>query len=205
MQLAPFKLKFFLTIIISIFIFPQYLLSSQFGLNMGETKEDISNKGVSLKDDGNYWYTTEELPKGNSKLTKYDLLITPKSGLCRIISHTDILYSNSFGDQLINEFEFFEKALTKKYGTNKKYDFVKRNSIWNDSQYWMMGLLKEERYLEAYWTNDVGSNLPQKNIKNISVRTFATSTEEGYISLNYEFLNIDACSIEYKESQTDNI
>ena len=69
----------------------------------------------------------------------------------------------------------------------------------------MMGLLKEERYLEAYWTNDVGSNLPQKNIKNISVRTFATSTEEGYISLNYEFLNIDACSSEYKEGQTDNI
>ena len=86
---------------------------------MGETKKDISNKGVSLKDDGNYWYTTEELPKGNSKLTKYDLLITPKAGLCRITSFTDIMYSNSFGDQLINEFEFFEKALTKKYGTNK--------------------------------------------------------------------------------------
>ena len=91
---------------------------------MGETKKDISNKGVSLKDDGNYWYTTEELPKGNSKLTKYDLLITPKSGLCRILSHTDIMYSNSFGNQLKSEFEFFEKALTKKYGDNEKYDFV---------------------------------------------------------------------------------
>ena len=80
---------------------------------MGETKNDISNKGVFLKDLGNYWYTTDELPKGNYKLTKYDLLITPKSGLCRIISYTDIMYSNSFGDQLKNEFEFFEKALIK--------------------------------------------------------------------------------------------
>ena len=172
---------------------------------MGETKKDISNKGVSLKDNGNYWYTTEELPKGNSKLTKYDLLITPKAGLCRIISHTDIMYSNSFGDQLKSEFEFFEKALTKKYGDNKKYDFVKKDSIWNDTKYWMMGLLKKERYYEAFWTNDVGSNLPLNNIKNISVSTYVTSTEKGYIALNYEFLNINECSDEYKESQTDNI
>ena len=205
MQLSPFKLKFFLTIIISIFIFPQYLLSSQFGLNMGETKKDISNKGVSLKDNGNYWYTTEKLPKGNSKLTKYDLLITPKAGLCRIISHTDIMYSNSFGNQLKSEFEFFEKALTKKYGDNEKYDFVKRDSIWNDTQYWMMGLLKEERYLTVFWDKKGGSNLPQNNIKSISVRARATSSDEGYIVVNYEFLNVNVCMSEYKESSTDNI
>ena len=86
---------------------------------MGESKEDISNKGVSLKDDGNYWYITEEVPKGNSKLTKYDLLITPKSGLCKIVSYTDTMYSNSFGGQIISEFEFFEKALTKNMVTIK--------------------------------------------------------------------------------------
>ena len=172
---------------------------------MGETKKDISNKGVSLKDDGNYWYTTEELPKGNSKLTKYDLLITPKSGLCRILSHTDIMYSNSFGNQLKSEFEFFEKALTKKYGDNEKYDFVKRDSIWNDTNYWMMGLLKKSRYLTAFWSKKNGSNLPQNNIKNISVNTIATSNDEGYISLNYEFLNIDECASENEESLTDNI
>ena len=180
-------------------------MSSQFGLNMGETKEDISNKGVSLKDDGNYWYTTEELPKGNSKLTKYDLLITPKSGLCRILSHTDIMYSNSFGNQLKSEFEFFEKALTKKYGDNEKYDFVKTDSIWDDTKYWMMGLLKKERYLTAFWSKKNGSNLPQNNIKNISVNTIATSSEKGYISLNYEFLNINECASENEESLTDNI
>jgi len=172
---------------------------------MGETKKDISNKGVSLKDDGNYWYTTEELPKGNSKLTKYDLLITPKSGLCRILSHTDIMYSNSFGNQLKSEFEFFEKALTKKYGDNEKYDFVQSGSIWNDTQYWMMGLLKKERYLTAFWNKEIGSNLPQNNIKNISVNTIATSSEEGYISLNYEFLNINEYASENEESSTDNI
>ena len=205
MQLAPFKLKFFLTIIISIFIFPQYLLSSQFGLNMGETKEDISNKGVSLKDDGNYWYTTKDLPKGNSKLTKYDLLITPKSGLCKIYSYTDVIYSNSFGNQLKSEFEFFEKALTKKYGDNEKYDFVQSGSIWNDTQYWMMGLLKKERYLTAFWSKKNGSNLPQNNIKNITVNASATSNDEGYIYIAYEFLNIKECMSEYKESQTENI
>ena len=172
---------------------------------MGETKKDISNKGVYLKDIGNYWYTTEELPKGNFKLTKYDLLITPKAGLCRITSFTDIMYSNSFGDQLISEFKFFEEALTKKYGANKKYDFVKRDSIWNDTQYWMMGLLKEERFLTVFWNKKDGSNLPQNNIKSISVRARATSSDAGYIVVNYEFLNVNECKSEYKESKTDNI
>ena len=172
---------------------------------MGETKEDISNKGVSLKDDGNYWYTTEEVPKGNSKLTKYDLLITPKSGLCKIVSYTDTMYSNSFGGQIISEFEFFEKALTKKYGQNQKYDFVQRGSIWNDTQYWMMGLFKKERYLQAFWNKKSGSNLPQNNLMNVSVNASATSNDEGYIYLIYEFLNIDECISEYKESSTDNI
>ena len=144
-------------LIAGLLISPSAGYADQFGLKMGETKKDISNKGVSLKDDGNYWYTTEELPKGNSKLTKYDLLITPKSGLCKISSYTDILYSNSFGDQLISEFEFFEKALTKKYGINKKFDFVRSDSIWKDTQYWMMGLLKKERYLTAFWDKENGS------------------------------------------------
>ena len=117
---------------------------------MGETKEDISNKGVTLKDDGNYWYTTKDLPKGNFKLTQYNLLITPKAGLCRIYGFTDTIYSNSFGNQLINEFEFFENALTKKYGNNEKYDFVRKDSIWNDTQDWMMGLLKKRKIPSSF-------------------------------------------------------
>jgi len=172
---------------------------------MGETKKDISNKGVTLKDDGNYWYTTKDLPKGNSKLTEYDLLITPKSGLCKIVGYTDTIYSNSFGNQLISEFEFFENALTKKYGSNEKYDFAQRDSIWNNTQYWMMGLLKKERYLQAFWNKESGSNLPQNNIKNITVKATATRSDEGYISLGYEFLNIKECMSEYRESSTDNL
>ena len=31
----------------------------------------------------------------------------------------------------------------------------------------MMGLFKKERYYDAFWANDIGSNLPQNNIKHI--------------------------------------
>ena len=77
--------------------------------------------------------------------------------------------------------------------------------MWNDTKYWMMGLFKKERYYDAFWSNDIGSNLPQNNIKHISVRTYVISTEQGYIGLNYEFLNINECSNEYEKSRTDNI
>ena len=170
---------------------------------MGETKKDISNKGITLKDDGNYWYTTKDLPKGNSKLTEYDLLITPKSGLCKIVGYTDTIYSNSFGNQLISEFEFFENALNKKYGNGEKYDFVKSGSIWDEEKYWMMGLYQKERYLTSIW-NKEKDNLPI-HLNYIALDTHARTTGEGVVTLNYEFINTDKCYEEQDAADTDNL
>ena len=73
------------------------------------------------------------------------------------------------------------------------------------SHYDMMGIFKKERYLQAFCNKESGSNLTQNNLKNVSVNASATRNDEGYIYLVYEFLNIDECISEYKESSTDNI
>ena len=195
-----FKILFPILIFIS---FPIEALSGQFGLEVGESIESIRGKGITLKNDGGFWYVTNKLPKSNSQIDNYSLLITPVSGLCRIVGNTERIKTNSFGDQVKSKFEFFETALNKKYGISKKYDFVREGSLWQDDQYWMMGILKRERYLRAAWRKD-DNNLPS-DIRAIVLSTHAIETDEGVISLNYEFFNVDKCREEKNKADTDNL
>ncbi len=195
--------KFLIFIFIAI-LFPLEILSGQFGLEVGETKKSITNKGVILKDDDNYWYYTNNLPKGNPKFNEYGLIIAPKSGLCKIVAYTDKIYTNSFGTELKSEFNFFATALENKYGNNKKYDFLSSGSIWSDHNYWTMGLLKKERYLAYMWNKEFGSNLPSY-INYLSVQAKATRSDQGYIIVIYEFSNTDQCFKEQDELQTQNL
>ena len=59
-------LKFILFVFLTISI-PLQVLSGQFELEVGDTKESIISKGVRLENDSGYWYYTEKLPKGNSQ------------------------------------------------------------------------------------------------------------------------------------------
>ena len=195
-------LRFIFPILIAI-SFPLEVLSGQFGLEVGETKESIQKKGVRLIEGESYWYRTNKLPKGNSQLNNYSLLITPISGLCRIVGRTESIETNSFGTQLISKFEFFETALNKKYGKGKKYDFVKSGSIWDDEKYWMMGLYQKERYLTSIWDKEK-DNLPN-HLNYIALDTHARTTGEGVISLNYEFINTAKCYEEQDAADTDNL
>ena len=195
-------LRFIFPILIAI-SFPLEVLSGQFGLEVGETKESIQKKGVRLIEGESYWYRTNKLPKGNSQLNNYSLLITPISGLCRIVGRTVSIETNSFGTQLISKFEFFETALNKKYGKGEKYDFVKSGSIWDDEKYWMMGLYQKERYLTSIWDKEK-DNLPN-HLNYIALDTHARTTGEGVISLNYEFINTAKCYEEQDAADTDNL
>ena len=191
--------------LILVSIFPLKVLSGQqFGLEIGETKKSVTSKGVILEDTGGYWYFTNKLPNGNPKFKEYGLIITPKSGLCKIVAYTDYIYSNSFGTELKSEFNFFATALENKYGNSEKYDFLSSGSIWKGNNYWMMGLLKKERYLQNVWSKKYGSNLPNY-INFLSVKAMATSSDEGSIIVSYEFSNNDECFKEQDELQTQNL
>ena len=196
-------LKFILFVFLTISM-PLQVLSGQFGLEVGDTKEFIISKGVRLENDSCYWYYTEKLPKGNSQLDNYSLLITPLSGLCRIVGRTPEIQTNSFGSQLISKFEFFETALNNKYGKSEKFNFVRSGSIWNDEKYWMMGLLKKERYLTAGWHRENKNKLPNY-LNYILLDTHANGIETGVISLNYEFSNTEDCFKEEDAADAENL
>ena len=194
----------FLIPICFVIIFPLEAFSNQFGLELGDATTSIRNKGVILKNDGGYWYRTNKLPKGNPNFNRYDLLITPVTGLCKIVAYTENISTNSFGSELKSKFDFFATALEEKYGDSKKYDFLSSGSIWSNENDWMMGLLKKERYLVNFWTKEQGSNLPS-HINILSVKAKALRNDEGYIVVVYEFSNTNECFKERDKLETQNL
>lgn len=172
-------------------------IAGPLGLDMGMSYEDLL-KSVKLKQVKPFLYSTASLPKGHSDFNDYRLLITPKHGLCKVIAWSKPIPTNVYGDGLRDKFEKLESAVSQKYGSGKKYDFLRSGSIWNESRDWMMGLQKDERTLTAYWTNDM-SELPD-NINAIALTAHALHTEVGLIELGYEFKNSSEC-IDWMKSQ----
>ena len=196
--------KFLIPIFIAI-SFPLEVLSGQFGLEMGDTKRDLEKKGVKLIDVGDYFFMTYKVPKGNSNLKMYSLMITPNNGLCKIMTATEDLPTNDFGTSIKNKFKFFENLLSKKYGENRKSDYVASGSIWNKEKYWTMGLLKKERVLRTEWNSRYGSKLPQNDINNIVLRAGATDVSTGLIAIQYRFSNYSDCNKELESVQSDSL
>ncbi|MDQ8869225.1 hypothetical protein RFI05_18510 [Acinetobacter baumannii] len=97
-----------------------------------------------------------------------------------------------------SEFDSVKGGLTAKYGApNGDYNFLRSKSIWNQPNEWMMGLYKEERTLAATWEPE-----EPNGVKNIILKAKAKSTNEGYITVAYEFFNTESC---YKEQKVKDI
>ncbi len=108
----------------------------------------------------------------------------------------------TYGNEIQKNFQNLVTALTQKYGiSDNNFDFLRYGSIWNEQKDWMMGLLKKERTLYTSWDN---KNLPD-SLMSISVNTTALSTSKGWITLSYEFKNLDACFEVLKSQKNSNL
>lgn len=170
------------------------LFGGPFGLEKGMKLHQIDKKAKKISEN----YYEVNVPKPNSDFESYKVIVDPKLGLLKVVAIGKTVRANDFGDQLRNEFERYENKLIISYGKNKKFDFLKAESIWDDSRYFMMGLYKEERYLSAYWSEEYGSTL-KDSINIISLQADALNTSEGYLRLGYQFDGFK----EYSESQAN--
>lgn len=170
------------------------------GLDMGMSFKAL-NMQLKLKKEGKYTYSAKSLPKGHSEFDEYRLLISPKHGLCKLSAFKDVSTS-VYGTELHSEFEHLERTLTSKYGQGKKFDFLRNGSIWKEPRDWMMGLLKDERFLMTVW--ELGERELPDNITSIKLKVFALSTDTAMIELGYEFKNSNDCH-DWLSAQEDSV
>lgn len=168
-------------------------IAGPLGLNKGMTLEELKKQGAFISGNEPFVYTAKTIASGHPDFELYSVLLTPEQGLCKIQAAGKNIDTSSFGSELQEKHRELVGALSKKYGApSNEFNYLKAGSIWNEPQDWMMGLLKKERNLDAYWTKSDKSNLSD-SLEAVSVNTQALSGSKGYIRLSYDFDNIGAC------------
>mgnify|MGYP000855582682 CR=1 FL=1 len=170
-------------------------LSAPFGIEMGMSIEDV-DKNASLNDSGKLYDVKP--PKPHSLFEHYTIEATKQHGVCASKGLSKDIDTSVYGTELKSKYSELKAALSSKYGEPyKSFDFLKHGSLWSESNYWMISLLKKERRLASFWVK----NLPD-GMTVIMLTTHAISTNKGVLSLSTEFKNRDQC--QKVINQTDN-
>lgn len=181
------------------------VIAGPLGLSKGMTLQELKKQGTFAPSNEPFIYTAKKIANGHPDFESYTVIVTPEQGLCKMQALSKDIETSSFGTELESKYQTLTNALSEKYGTpTKNYDFLRAGSIWKDSQDWMMGLLKKERTLTAFWINEGNTNFPD-SIKSIKVETVALSGSKGYIILGYEFDNLSECMATLKAKQNSNL
>lgn len=196
--------KFIRLVILLCMSAPLAVQAGPFGLDKGMSLEEVRRHGNFIAERDSFWYRTTSIRHGHDNFEGYSALIVPGFGLCKVLGIGKDINSNAFGDQVRATFQDLAAALTQKYGPpTNQYDFVKAGSIWNDPNDFMMGLVKEERVLSAYWIGK-GSSLPDR-LQAISITARANTSSKGYVNISYEFDNANACLERSKARNNSNL
>lgn len=178
-----------------------------FGLESGLTKKNIEDMiGKELKPFENVpnLYTSQSLPKKNADFEAYGLLISPKSGLCEIRALGISIDTDSYGLALQSKYKELLDSLSSIYGRPEKNDLLLSGSIWKEPQDWMMALNKKERFLSAQWKGTLTAPF-KNNLVSVSMEARANNSSKGYIYLQYDFNNIDACNSEIEDAKKSSL
>ena len=164
-----------------------------FGFTVSLSKEDIEKLlGTALKEvDGqSHLFYAQSAPRPHPRFKAYALRVLPQSGLCEIRAVGADVSTSSHGTQLRAAFADLRDTL------------LLTGSIWNDPEDWMMGLLKNERYLQAAWDSESNASL-KNEIEDIILGARARSRDTGYLMLQYKFTNHARCTAEAKRLEQD--
>lgn len=168
-------------------------IAGPLGLNKGMTLNELKKQGAFVSGSQQFVYTAKTITSGHPDFESYTVILTPEQGLCKIQAVSKGIDTSSFGNELQEKYRELVGALSKKYGApGKDFDILRAGSIWKEPQYWMMGLLKKERNLDAFWSKPENNDLPD-SLGSVALNTYALSGSKGFIKLIYDFDNIDAC------------
>ena len=172
-------------------LFPIFIFAGPFGFDIGNKLSDYPNVEFTKTDKAS-WYIAENVPTPNKLMTVYAVRATENSGICFIKAMSKTIKTSKYGTELNTQYENVRKSLANKYKFDfreEKTNFLMSGSLWDDPQYYMMGLLKEERFKFSKFVAKDSAN----KIQSIFLGQNAESTESGYLALEYSGKNEQDC------------
>jgi hypothetical protein len=162
-----------------------------FGLRMGMTLQEIRAAGGNPEEtDIQGRYKLTKVPKPHSDFDIFYITVAPKTGLIDITAAGKLISTSAYGTELKSQFENMVQRLSAIYGKATTFDFLRVGSIWNEPNDWMMGLLKKERRLTAFWSRKEDSSMSD-DIGTIMLDTVALSHEKGCLRLGYQSIDFE--------------
>jgi hypothetical protein len=170
-----------------------------FGIYKGMTKAELERVAkVTSAEPGLYHLT--RVPSPHSSFESYSVALTATLGVCKVFATSALISTNNFGTQLRSRFDDIAEAIEAKYGRGVHADYLRSGSLWEESRYWMMGLLEKDRTLSGGWQGTAAAPLPD-GISAIALEALAASTDEGALCLTYDFDNIKPCIAEINKKK----
>ncbi|MCD0156303.1 hypothetical protein [Deinococcus sp. 6GRE01] len=173
-----------------------------FGIKPGTSIDQLIKMGATPSSTPGY-YRINKVPTPNSAFEFYTIKASPKQGVCRISGVGVTIKNDPPGSSTRNSFNSLKAALVSKYGSSEDFDFIDSNSIWKNSNDWMMSIKEEDRYLTSFWKPGDSKGLPEGYA--IMLNASALNSTDGWVSLAYEFPNMKACTAEINLNKGDGL
>lgn len=176
---------------LSAFIFPSLIFGGPFGFDIEKNLVDYPSVEFTKQEEKS-WYIAKNVPTPNKLMELYVVRATESSGICFIKGVSKTIKTSKYGTELNTQYENVRSSLVEKYKPNykeKKTNFLQSGSLWDESQYYMMGLLKKDRFKFSKFTARDQTN----QIQDIFILQSALGTESGYISIEYYGKNVGDC------------
>ena len=191
-----------------------------FGLAMGMSKDEIETAiGVPLQPNrlgAPFHFNTPLVPRPFDGAEDYLLLVLPEAGLCRISMSGENVSTDGYGLELRAAYRRLRDLVAGVYGEYGEVDFLFDGSIWDEPEYWMRSLERDERRLSARWSapgccgpssgpppppgGTAGGPTMRNNVGQVVISAHALSGDTGFLTLSYWFENDDACTAELDQA-----
>jgi hypothetical protein len=164
-----------------------------FGTDAGMTLDRLRELGTVTETKARNIYKIEDLKDGHPEFESYLVHVSSAVGLCSVQAVGFTVENDSTGEELKRKFQSLAIALTEKYGdaTKKEHDFLEQGSNSDMPVHWMFALTRKERRLETIWTAPLPADL-----QSITLRAHGESSSRGFLTLKYDFLNVEKCQRE---------
>ena len=194
----------FICLLLASMAYSAVAIAGPFGTEIGMLKGDLGITSTTKRIGGesDYKWELKSLPKSSSLFDSYIVKVTPQNGLCFIKAFGKDVSTSRYGEGLRGNFERVNSALEKKYQRGDTQDFVRYGSIWDDPEDFMMGLIKKERVLAAYYDEEENSVMVE-GVAKAYLRASAFSQDEGFVYIDYFFDNYEACKAEADAEMDD--
>lgn len=163
-----------------------------FGISKGMTLDDL--KAYNPQPLINGGFELNGVPMPHEKFMRHTVFLTRETGVCGLYSLSNVIETNSSGDELKAEYQAMLALLTSKYGEpSSEVDELKSDSLFKKPEQWMLSLRYGDRTYRTYWLSHIGGkNLPY-NLEAISLGANAITGGHVQLELHYSFDNANDC------------